>query len=148
MTFDEAYSEAILGAWVRAVDMQPGSYISYNFSGLRINFEGGSSSGWTPRDRDREVEWEICGPPEAPKCNCAGVVEWNTVCPIHDKPEPQISGFVPGSGKRPGEREWGDVMGDMEKVEGGWRAKPETSKWGTAPTRNPEPQRDKWGRPQ
>jgi hypothetical protein len=104
MTFDEAYSEAIQGAWVRAVDMQPGSYISYNFNGLRINFEGGSSSGWTPRDRDRKAEWEICGPPEVPKPS---------------------GGLV-----RPGL----------------W-AKPETAKWGTTPTRNPEPQRDKWGRP-
>jgi len=67
MKFEEARSEAVQGAWVRCNDMQPGSYVSYDFSGLRINFPGGSSSGWTPRDRDFEAEWEICGPPEAPR---------------------------------------------------------------------------------
>lgn len=66
MTLDEALSEAVCGARVRATNMQPGSYIDYNFNGWRINFEGGSSSGWTPRDIDREAEW-VEVPIEAPK---------------------------------------------------------------------------------
>jgi hypothetical protein len=66
MTLDEALSEAVCGARVRATNMQEGSYIDYNFNGWRINFEGGSSSGWTPRDIDRESEW-VEVPIEAPK---------------------------------------------------------------------------------
>lgn len=66
MNFAEARSEAVQGAWIRHDGMAEGSYISYNFAGLRINFPH-SSSGWTPTDADLAADWTICGPMEAPK---------------------------------------------------------------------------------
>lgn len=63
---DRALSLAVCGYRVRATNMQPGAYIDYQFSGWRINFEGGSSSGWTPRDIDKAAEW-VEVPIEAPK---------------------------------------------------------------------------------
>lgn len=66
MTLDEALTEAVCGARVRATNMQEGSYIDYNFNGWRINFAGGSSSGWTPRELDYASEW-VEVPIEAPK---------------------------------------------------------------------------------
>lgn len=54
---DRALSLAVCGYRVRAANMQPGAYVDYQFAGWRINFPGGSSSGWTPRDIDREAEW-------------------------------------------------------------------------------------------
>lgn len=62
MRFEQARSEAIDGAHVRATDWQPGKFVSYAFAGLRVNFVGGSSSGWTPQEADLAADWEICGP--------------------------------------------------------------------------------------
>lgn len=67
MTFDEALEQAVLGERVRAVNMMPGAYVNYNFDGWRINTPGGSSSGYTFRDIDKESEWEICTPIYEPK---------------------------------------------------------------------------------
>lgn len=67
MTFDEALSEAIDGARVRATNMQPGVFIDYQFSGWRINFPSGSSSGYSFKDIDKVSEWELWQEPEAPK---------------------------------------------------------------------------------
>lgn len=64
MNIDEALAEAIVGERVRAVDMQPGVYIDYHFNGWRINFPSGDSSGYSHREHDKTVEWEIW---EAPK---------------------------------------------------------------------------------
>lgn len=63
---DRALSLAVCGYRVRATNMQPGAYVDYNFNGWRINFPGGSSSGWTPRDIDKAAEW-VEVPIEAPK---------------------------------------------------------------------------------
>jgi hypothetical protein len=127
MTYDEAYSEAVQGAWVRPIDLQPGAWISYGFDGLRINFPGGSSSGWTAREHDRACEWETCGPPEAPR------------------PAPAPSKWGPGN---PTPKTWGDVFADMERVEGGWRdkgSKPDAlAGFSTPVVKNPAT--DKWGR--
>lgn len=59
LTLDQALEAAVLGYNVRAVDMQPGSFINYNFAGFRINFDSGSSSGWRQRDHDATVEWRV-----------------------------------------------------------------------------------------
>lgn len=95
-TLDEALSLAVCGYRVRATNMQEGAYIDYQFAGWRINFEGGSSSGWTPRDLDRASEWQV----------------------VEDepKPEPQPEsakwGFTPGAGKpaTPEPSKWGEPV--------------------------------------
>jgi len=61
VNFAEARSEAVQGAWVRHDGMAEGSYVSYAFAGLRINFQL-SSSGWTPCNDDLAANWTICGP--------------------------------------------------------------------------------------
>ncbi len=106
MTLDEALSEAILGARVRCVTMQPGAYIDYNFNGWRINFEGGSSSGWTPRELDEQAEWV-----EVPIGQPKPLDSWGR--PLVDKPvDPQ------------------PVL--MQNAEGKWGApRPVDNKWGT-----------------
>lgn len=67
MTLDEAQSEAVQGAWLTADHFGPGTYLSYNFDGWRINFKGGSSSGFSPRDEDRAADWRVCGPEPEPQ---------------------------------------------------------------------------------
>jgi hypothetical protein len=64
MTFDEALSAAILGDKVRPVDMQPGAFIDYQFNGWRINMPSGSSSGYTLKEHDKTVAWELYVKPE------------------------------------------------------------------------------------
>lgn len=85
LTLDEALEAAILGYNVRAVDMGEGTFVRYDFAGFRIHHAGGSSSGWSQRPHDATVAWHVI---EDERCNCAGVVEWNTVCPVHDEPAP------------------------------------------------------------
>lgn len=136
MNFADARSEAVQGAHIRRKGMQPGSYVSYSFNGLRINLESHTihaSSGWTPRDDDLAADdWEICGPVEPPKplptwgevfSDCQRVEGgWRT-------PEAPVSGFQPGAGKpKPP-----DQPADAD------------SRWTKAIL--PEPKRDKWGRP-
>jgi hypothetical protein len=117
MTYDEAYSEAIDGAWVRATDMNPGVYISYNFDGLRINHPGGSSSGWHARDIDRAAEWEICGPPEAP-CPEPKPDKWGRPVPCAPFTGPEADAYHK----------------TLPPIVEGWGSK------------TPEPAKDKWGR--
>jgi hypothetical protein len=59
VSLDDALSLAVIGYSVRAVDMQEGSFIDYQFAGFRINFPGGSSSGWRARDHDKDVDWHV-----------------------------------------------------------------------------------------
>jgi hypothetical protein len=74
VNFAEARSEAVQGAWIRHDGMAEGSYISYAFSGLRINFPH-SSSGWTPSDDDLAADWTICGPTIEPTFEGKSFVE-------------------------------------------------------------------------
>lgn len=64
MNLDQALSEAVLGERVRAVDMPEGVYIDYQFNGWRINFPSGSSSGYSIKEHDKTVEWEVWVKPE------------------------------------------------------------------------------------
>lgn len=59
MNREEALAEAVIGERVRAVDMPEGVYINYHFNGWRINFPGGSSSGYGFKEHDETVEWEV-----------------------------------------------------------------------------------------
>lgn len=131
MKYDDAYAEAVTGAWITADHLQPGSYLSYAFAGLRINFGGGSSSGYSPRPEDREADWRICGPETSKPDVLAGFStpviknppKWGTA---DGKPWPK-----PDRGE---ERSWGEVFADKQATEGGWRD-------------TPKPTRDKWGKP-
>ena len=60
----EAFEAAVMGDKVRAADMPEGVYIDYNFNGWRINFHSGSSSGYTSREHDETVDWEVYVKPE------------------------------------------------------------------------------------
>lgn len=59
LTYDEAYEAAVCGYRVRCDRLQEGAYVDYQFNGLRINFAGGSSSGFTARDEDIGSPWSI-----------------------------------------------------------------------------------------
>jgi hypothetical protein len=59
MKLAEIWPLVVDGERVRHADLQPGVYIDYNFSGLRINFPNGSSSGYATKAEDETVEWEL-----------------------------------------------------------------------------------------
>lgn len=84
---DRALSLAVCGYRVRATNMQPGAYVDYQFNGWRVNFPGGSSSGWTPRDIDKAAEW-VEVPIEAPKPEPVVKGGWGSV-PGVKPPEPK-----------------------------------------------------------
>lgn len=119
-TCDEALSLAVTGYRVRAKDMQPGAYVDYQFAGWRINFPGGSSSGWTARTRDYAAEWEVVE--DEPKKSVKDA--WGRPNdPAYVKAIDSLIGFQPGKGTP---------------------AAPPASvgKWGS-----PQPAKDKWGKP-
>ncbi len=62
MTFDEALSEAIVGAKVTGDHMQPGWYVDYQFKGWRRNTPHGSSCDLIATDCDRAATWSIFTP--------------------------------------------------------------------------------------
>lgn len=106
MNMHDALSEAILGERVRSDRMQPGSYIDYHFNGWRINFPGGSSSGWTWREADEQAEWSIIEDEAEPKRDAWGR-------PLVDKPvDPQPVLVQNAEGKwgapRPVDNKWGN----------------------------------------
>lgn len=122
-TFDleRALSLAVCGYRVRATNMQDGAYVDYQFAGWRINFPGGSSSGWSPRDIDREAEW-VEVPIEMP-----GVVS-------REQAEAKAK--------------WGKPKPPVEQpvltmdASGGWGPASTPANVG-----NPAPPKDSWGRP-
>lgn len=138
LTVDDALSLAVMGYRVRAKDMQPGAYIDYQFAGWRINFPGGSSSGWSRRSHDETVEWHVVDEPEPAK------------------PEPSkwgkgIALDIQQQGRALREPPVGDVL--IIDHAGKWglppkpvEPKPATAdsvgKWGKAVA----PAKDKWGR--
>lgn len=117
---DRALSLAVAGYRVRATNMQEGAYIDYQFSGWRINFPGGSSSGWTPRDLDRVSEW-VEVPIETARP--IGEIIKPIVADIEAKAKANW-GFTPGAGTQPTPQP------------------ANVGKWGP-----PQPAKDKWGRP-
>lgn len=68
MTYDEAFSEAVLGARVTSYTLGNGSYVDYNFNGLRLNDSGGRTSAFSPSSQDRSAVWSIVDiePPTRP----------------------------------------------------------------------------------
>lgn len=75
MNWNEAFSEAILGARITAPTIQTGAYVDYQFNGLRIVFPSGSNSGFSPTDADKAAEWTVdtMDPP---------------MVPLQDRPQP------------------------------------------------------------
>lgn len=139
LTLDQALEAAVLGYNVRAVDMQPGAFINYNFAGFRINFEGGSSSGWSRRSHDETVAWHVIDDPEPVKVDMPGVT-------TKDQAE-RIAKW--GQGRLPAAPPVADVlvMGDGGKW-GSVTPKPapapaNVGKWGNGQP----PKKDSWGRP-
>lgn len=59
MTFDEAHSEAVLGARITSQSIQVGAFVDYQFNGLRIVFPSGSHSGFSPTEADRNADWNV-----------------------------------------------------------------------------------------
>lgn len=134
LTLDDALSLTVLGYRVRADDMQDGAYIDYNFSGFRINFPGGSSSGWSKRAHDETVDWRVIDEPvvapkpEAPKW---GRAIPNSVEVRHVDP-PVADVLVMGDGGK-----WGSAAPTPAP------APASVGKWGKAVV----PKKDSWGRP-
>lgn len=125
LTLDEALSATVLGYRVRADDMQPGAYIDYQFAGFRINFEGGSSSGWSRRPHDETVAWRV----------------------IDDAPVPTINDRQKW-GRALRQPPQGDVLVMDHAGKLGLPPKPDPApanvgKWGKAVV----PKKDSWGRP-
>lgn len=154
LTLDDALSLAVLGYKVHAVDMQPGSFIDYNFAGWRINFDSGSSSGWSQRPHDATVEWRVIDDVHVNAYKAA-------VAESFDEPEglivtqsPGLNSQAWGRALRPvppappaglvidaGARVWGlnDRAAPVAPVE----PAPSVGKWGKAVV----PTKDSWGRP-
>lgn len=147
VSLDDALSLAVLGYSVRAVDMQDGSFIDYQFSGFRINFPGGSSSGWRARDHDKDVDWHVIDDEHVDAYKRAvmemnGVVskdqaeakaKWGKALPPATPAAPPVADVL--------------VMGDGGKWGSATPPSPPPanvgSKWGNAAV----PKKDSWGRP-
>lgn len=109
MNYEDALSAAIQGDRVRHDRMQPGSYLDYQFNGWRINFEGGSSSGFSPREVDLFATWHVVPLPSEMKRD-----SWGR--PIQAEPP-----------------SWDDVFADLQKTDNGSYVDAkqiERSKWG------------------
>lgn len=148
VSLDDALSLAVLGYSVRAVDMQDGSFIDYQFSGFRINFPGGSSSGWRARDHDKDVDWHVIDDKHVDAYKRA-VMDMNSVTTkdqaqakakwgqgIAPKPAPAAPPvadvLVMGDGGK-----WGSATPTPAP------APPSVGKWGNGQP----PKKDSWGRP-
>lgn len=59
MTYEEAFEAAVLGERVCHTRLGEGTFIDYNFSGLRINHPAGAQSGYRATPEDQAVEWSI-----------------------------------------------------------------------------------------
>lgn len=68
MKWEEARSEAYLGARISSPTIQTGAYVDYQFNGLRIVFPSGSHSGFRPTDADEAADWTVddLAPPARP----------------------------------------------------------------------------------
>lgn len=122
MTFDEALSEAVDGARVRATNMQPGVFIDYNFAGWRINFPGGSGSGYTFKDIDKVSEWELWQEPEKPK-----LPELSPMLAVAKVPAPKP---VPTEPKRRGRPAW-TPPAEINDIDDS-KPEPEIKGWGVS----------------
>ena len=158
LTLDDALSLAVLGYKVRAVDMQPGSFIDYQFAGWRINFDSGSSSGWSKRPHDETVDWHVIDDvhveaykravaesfDEPVGMDLPGVVSKSQAWGRALRPVPPAppAGLVIGEGATV----WGlDRKAAPVAPAAPAEAPPSVGKWGKAlPT--PAPTKDKWGR--
>ncbi|QJD54482.1 hypothetical protein P9A30_gp40 [Sphingomonas phage Lucius] len=153
LTLDQALEATVLGYRVRADDMQPGAYIDYQFAGFRINFPGGSSSGWSSRPHDETVEWHVIDDPEPVKVEMTFVTskEQATRLAQHDRNKwgqpiltPKVSDMLvldPATGK------WVEA-GSVPPGTYDMKLKPDPApanvgKWGKAVV----PKKDSWGRP-
>lgn len=65
MKYAEIWPLVVEGYKVTCDRFGEGTYVDYQFNGLRINHAGGSSSGFTARDEDIAAEWSLV-PDEAP----------------------------------------------------------------------------------
>lgn len=155
VSLDDALSLAVLGYSVRAVDMQEGSFIDYQFSGFRINFPGGSSSGWRARDHDKDVDWHVIDDEHVDAYKRA-VMDMNGVV-TKDQAEAKakwgkgVALDIQQQGRALRKPPVGDVL--IIDHAGKWglppkpvEAKPapdNVGKWGKAVV----PTKDKWGRP-
>lgn len=59
MKYAEIWSHVVEGFRVTCPRFGPGTFVDYQFNGLRINHAGGSSSGFSPTDEDKVVEWSL-----------------------------------------------------------------------------------------
>ena len=98
MTYDDAYTKAVLGFRIRHDGMTPRSYLYYNFKGLYIQFvnedgQKGSSSLWAgPSDADKEANWHVIGEEKIEAWPDFVQTNWNVDTAI-DVPDEPI--FVP-----------------------------------------------------
>lgn len=65
MRYEDIWPHVVDGYRVTCDRFGPGTFVDYQFAGLRINHAGGSSSGFTPRDEDIAAEWSLV--PDEPK---------------------------------------------------------------------------------
>lgn len=159
VSLDDALSLAVLGYSVRAVDMQEGSFIDYQFSGFRINFPGGSSSGWSKRPHDETVDWHVIDDehvdaykravmdmndePKVVKVDAPGVVAKSQAWGRALRPVPPAppAGLVIDAGAKV----WGlDRKAAPVAPPPAPAAPDNVGKWGKAVA---VPAKDKWGRP-
>lgn len=132
LTLDEALSATVLGYRVRADDMQPGAYIDYQFAGFRINFEGGSSSGWSRRPHDETVAWRVIDDAPVPTINDRQ--KWGRA--LRQPPQGDVLVMDHGKG-------WVIAAKREDSPTEPKPAPANVGKWGKAVV----PKKDSWGRP-
>lgn len=59
MKYAEIWPHVVDGFKVTCERFGEGTFVDYQFNGLRINHKGGSSSGYTATEADMAVEWSI-----------------------------------------------------------------------------------------
>ena len=59
MKYADIWPHVVDGFKVTCPRFGPGTFVDYQFNGLRINHAGGSSSGYTATAEDMAVEWSL-----------------------------------------------------------------------------------------
>ncbi len=138
MKYADIWPLVVDGFRVTCERFGPGTFVDYQFNGLRINHAGGSSSGFTPREEDMACEWSLVpdDPPHvAPKAEAS---KWGkpTLPNVSDMLvlDPTTGAWVEAGTVPPGTYQ--------VKVKDNW-GKPAPP----ANVGNDAPKRDSWGRP-
>lgn len=131
MKYAEIWPLVVEGYRVTCERFGEGTYVDYQFNGLRINHAGGSSSGFTARDEDLTCEWSLV--PDEPI-----VLEL-----------PNVTSKEQAERIAKSRQPWGKPppVDDVLVLEGGKWGKPTPAPDPAPPNVGNAPKRDAWGKP-